>query len=493
MDAIKRCLFALAVSTITLAGTAHAVYLNPLGPGQALLFPYYTVRSSGGNAFNTYISVANSSAYRANPVVAKVRFREGRNSRLVAEFDVYLNAGDMWTGAVVPDGQGARLVSRDRSCTNPAIPAEGLLFSTAAFSSGDDKAGTGVERTQEGHFEIIEMAALPETLAVSLNPANPQFNCATVQGANPSLGGLTPPMGVLTGTATLINVASGLDASYVPDVLAGLTSSVFYTPPGQPGADFDSPLVDAISHAVVDNVAYRLVWNRGIDAVNSVLMSEFLENEFVLDPETQSKTDWVVTWPTRRLLVNNTTAQAPFTAPFAPIGATGSVFCEGVSIGLFLDREGRSNLPGVDFPERPPSATRQCWSAGAFSVRTTTQALPAGPSDILGSTNTLGVPAQLLPTSSGAPSGISAGSFTSGHMQMRFDGLGFLATSASSSWVDLRTGATGTGPVSLLGYPTIGFLVRTFQNGALSCGGAVCQGNYASAFPHRRVTRFTRQ
>ena len=42
------------------AGTAHAVYEDPNGLGQALIFPYYTVQSAGGNSYNTYISVVNT-------------------------------------------------------------------------------------------------------------------------------------------------------------------------------------------------------------------------------------------------------------------------------------------------------------------------------------------------------------------------------------------------------------------------------------------------
>ena len=42
------------------AGTAHAVYQDPSGQGQVLLYPYYTVQQAGGNSYNTYISVVNS-------------------------------------------------------------------------------------------------------------------------------------------------------------------------------------------------------------------------------------------------------------------------------------------------------------------------------------------------------------------------------------------------------------------------------------------------
>jgi len=87
----------------------------------------------------------------------------------------------------VPDGDGTRLVTRDRSCTNPAIPQAGLALSNASYASGDDGAGTGVERTREGHFEVIEMATLPPSLIAAVNPSNGLLDCTPLQGATPNL------------------------------------------------------------------------------------------------------------------------------------------------------------------------------------------------------------------------------------------------------------------------------------------------------------------
>lgn len=481
--------FAAAAFAAALAsGSAVAVYLDVHGVGQALLFPYYTVRSESGNAFNTYISVANTSL---EFVAVKVRFREGRNSRLVGELNVYMAPRDMWTAALVPDGAGTRLVTRDRTCTDPPIPAEGVTFTSTLYAGGDDHAGTGLDRTQEGHLEVIEMATLPRTLPIL--PSASSQDCSKVQGT-PNLEPLSAPQGGLTGTATLINVNSGLDAGYVPDALAALTSAPFFTLPGQPGSDFDSPQVDGISHVAVGNKSYRLVWNRGVDAVSSVLMSQFFENEFVLDPETASKTDWVLTLPTRRLYVTNTTFAAPFSAPFLP--RDGFLPCEGLSVDT-ADREGRFTSGSTDFPEPPPSATRLCWSSGVFRFASGTSQPPVAPSSVLGSMNTLGW------TEAFAPIGIFTGTLpggvvvqptvANGRAQLRFDGLGVMQSLPATTSVDLATGATTTGSMRLLGYPAVGFMIRTFSNGTLSCGVGACQGNYASPFSHRRVTRVLNQ
>ena len=53
---------ALALLAALLASLpASAVSLSADGTGQALVFPYYTVRSANGNAFNTYLSIVNHS------------------------------------------------------------------------------------------------------------------------------------------------------------------------------------------------------------------------------------------------------------------------------------------------------------------------------------------------------------------------------------------------------------------------------------------------
>jgi hypothetical protein len=468
------------------AAPATAVSLSPNGVGQALLFPYYTVRSAGGNQYNTYISVTNTAA---DAVVAKVRFREGRNSRLVAEFNLYLAAGDMWTAALVPAGEGTRLVTLDKSCTNPALPAAGLDFSNASFAGGDDGAGTGLERTREGHFEFIEMATMPVGAGASLVPDTAFFNCAAFQGASPALGELRPPSRGLTGTATLINVNSGLDSTYAAEALANLTAVPFYSHPGAAGTDFDAPQVDPVSHATVGNVSYRMLWSRGIDAVNSVLMSEYVENEFVLDEQTLSRTDWVFAFPTRRFFVSTAAAQAPFSAPFGP-SPSGGLTCEGIR-GDVANREGSSGSLLGDFGV-PPSPYRQCWSAAAFPVRRSAEAaIPVGSSDVLGAANTLGWTSAFLPIDPIQPwGGIGVPeNFFNGRLSLQFDAMGTVSSLPGSSWVDLATGATGSGSVSLFGLPVAGFMVRTFENGTLSCSGGACQGNYASAMPHRRIMR----
>ena len=122
------------------AGAAQAVYLNPSGNGATLIYPYYSVQSAGGNAYNTYVSVVNTTDMVK---VVKVRFREGKNSREVLDFNLYLSPNDVWTGAIVRTADGAGMISVDRSCvvpnalfaiTNPANITSGSLNHAADWS-----------------------------------------------------------------------------------------------------------------------------------------------------------------------------------------------------------------------------------------------------------------------------------------------------------------------------------------------------------------------
>lgn len=74
-----------ALICITTMQTSQAVHIDPDNVGQVLIFPYYTVRNNhSGNAYNTLISVMNTSF---NAKAVKVRILEGMNSREVLDFN----------------------------------------------------------------------------------------------------------------------------------------------------------------------------------------------------------------------------------------------------------------------------------------------------------------------------------------------------------------------------------------------------------------------
>ena len=228
MNTFKRKALATAVlGTLGVAGSAHAIFQDPNNLGQALIYPYYTVNNDpAGNAFNTFISVVNTTT---DVKVVKVRFREGKASEEVLDFNLYLSPNDVWTGAIVPAStdstSSGHLVTSDVSCTNPPIPAGGVDFRNFQYVGDPRSARHALDRTREGYAEMFEMAVIDPLTAAwsaavhSLGSSGAPA-CGSILTGNPAGGGAVaaaatlPPSGGLSGTGTLINVTSGRDTMY---------------------------------------------------------------------------------------------------------------------------------------------------------------------------------------------------------------------------------------------------------------------------------------
>jgi len=139
------------VGALGVTGAADAVNVNPDGLGQVLIYPYYTVNTDGrGNAFNSLISVVNSTGSAKS---VKVRFLEGKDSREVLDFNLFLSKYDVWTAAVIPSPSinpgpgllgGATVITNDQSCTIPSNTAlmAGVNFVNYAYRAAPPTAPT---------------------------------------------------------------------------------------------------------------------------------------------------------------------------------------------------------------------------------------------------------------------------------------------------------------------------------------------------------------
>ncbi len=233
---------ALTVVAALAATDVQAVNVSADGRGQVLLYPYYTTRAdSAGNLYGTLLSVINATG---SAKAVRVRFLEGKNSREVLDFNLFLSPFDVWTAAVLPDPMtvGAKIGTTDLSCTLPAFSASAtapyVSFSNASYSgANDDGAGTSLDRSKEGYFEIIEMAtyATSSPTGVAVTHVNGVPSCRTPavpDSITPPIAGTPagpitdiraaldaqPPSGGLFGALTLINVNSGTD--YTADAVA---------------------------------------------------------------------------------------------------------------------------------------------------------------------------------------------------------------------------------------------------------------------------------
>jgi len=472
---------ALAAAVMaSMAGAAHAVYIDNDGLGQALIYPYYSARNNN----NTYLSVVNTTT---SVKVVKVRFREGRNSREVLDFNLYLSPQDVWTGAVIPSPStaGGRLVSTDSSCTNPQLPdlgagVRGVDFRNYLYgqSSNSDGAGTGLDRTLEGYVEMIEMGILdPNTSPGSAAVHNSSTGVPTCTGlrgttvtAVANAIALNGVSGGLMGTGTLINVANGQDAGYSAVALADLTSGGIYRDIGDDTPNFTNARADSL--VVSGNRSYRSTFATGEDAVSSVFMHSAVLNEFILDTATNSNTDWVLTFPTKWHYVTTSGRSAPFSRAFTSTGS-----CETISF-TFYDREERTaTASDVDFSPRPPGAAASslCWEANVLSIRNgVAHTTASDDSGVLGSKNVTRV--SVAPTFQNGWAALGWTPLSSA------TGAGTLvATGGTTTNLSNPNIAPSTVAPTFTGLPVTGFMVRTFNNGTLGN----FQANYGSAFEHK--------
>jgi hypothetical protein len=383
-NSLTTALIAGLAGAAGLASTASALNLNPDGLGQVLLYPYYTVNK--GNS--TLISVVNTTD-RVKAV--KVRFLEGRNSREVLDFNLYLSPFDVWTGEVYAEGAtgGGFLTTDDTSCTTPRIFGNPLYLRASGITAAAFRnfqytgtinqdwttAGTpaalatvlgSIERTREGHVEMIEMGLLRTGTgltrlaeeATHVAATGIPANCAalvtswTTGTPSPSWaadGGATNvdlPTGGLFGAAQIIDPANGTLHAYNAEAIEGFYSNTaapgrLHSAPGSilpnlEDAETGGGLIDTyvfsqngasivaeqfpagvrstsliVQHSPIDanNYGYGLTTGgtpraASVDAVSTLFTHDSIYNEYVTEPAIGASSEWVITFPTKNFYVN---------------------------------------------------------------------------------------------------------------------------------------------------------------------------------------------
>jgi hypothetical protein len=481
MNTFKKKSLYLAVAGVSAlgAGSASAVTLNADGLGSVLLYPYYTVReTSAGNAYNSLLSVVNSTA---SAKAVKVRFLEGKNSREVLDFNLYLSGHDVWVTAVIPTANAAGIVTPDNSCTDPAVsqnenaPNEFVNF--AYVGSADDPANDDLDRTREGYVEIIEMGTLygyGEYLATHVG-GTPR-NCPALRAGGGAIAEdyTTLPTGGLFGSMTLVNVGTGVDFSYDPVALSQFATRSLWFPPG----DVRPQLADADPISLVIDAsdafsagAYITNWGAvpNVDPVSAVLMHDNVYNEFVLDAGTASKTDWVVTMPTKTYYYSGVSDKELkvlklFQRNFKSIGA-----CDDVSIVRY-DREERTvKTPGSFSPPAPTVKDSLCWEANVITFNG---------GNVLASKNV----ANLTTTFENGWASINFPLIQSSVGPVPYSANAHQLGGSLTTIVQLINGQTSfSTSATYFGLPVIGFAAWTFSNG--NVGGVL--SNYGGSYIHK--------
>lgn len=328
------------LGAVGVISSAQAVHVNPDGTGQVLVFPYF----NGKGGYVTNVNIVNSTDQTK---AVKIRFREGRNSNDVLDFNIYMSPEDVWTGTVKngvnADGKAVGVLSTsDRTCTLPALAScdDGKCEATVPFSGFGVYKDVTQEDTKEGYIEVIEMGVVDDaTVKKGVLHANGKpNNCGVVgdawtkgtftQGEGAAAKGLSAPTGGLFGSSAVINIEKG--AAYAIDPIAIDNYSTqaqhylsddpnnFLLPSLASGNVTSSSMM--VRNPMGEGEMVVTEWNTQPDAcledkddltprcgtnpypIAHVLLAPHIMNEYFVDPTDgyDGHTDWVVTFPMKK-------------------------------------------------------------------------------------------------------------------------------------------------------------------------------------------------
>ena len=392
---------AVAASAAGMTGLATAqMYVNTEHTGEALIFPFYSAQ----NGNDTLISIANTTA---DTKAVKVRIIESQESEEVLDFNLYMSPQDHFAFAITADGDGAKLVTADTSCTVPAITDGEQAFTDLLLleaAAGDDPAqvlGDAASREQIGYIEVIEMGQVVDADLVTAitHVDGVPADCSVVvdawsivddvegawyadangeevgvdgsEDANIGTTGMGAAWngGGLYGVATVINVAEGTAFGYDAVAIENLvdddnTGSVLHYAPGDTRPDFTDTAISTTASVAIDGalVTYTnndvLANSTPYNTVSAVLMSDSISNDYVVDPTINALTDWIVTMPTKSHYED---AVLVWTEPFSygyVGGESGTAAnyandCQPFSLTVYDREEGTLEPPAI--PEADPT------------------------------------------------------------------------------------------------------------------------------------------
>ena len=407
-----------AASAVVMSAAHAAMYVNERGTGETLIYPFYSAENGNNTLVNIANTTTGTKAVKVRILEAQ-NSQEVLDFNLYLSpedhFSFSISATDeggakLVTGdnsctvpAIPADGVAFRnskyLGDKLETKDDPA---------TAADESKDNFDNTGIGRTQVGYIEVIEMGQLdPKSLplidknakvASRINAAaaikhgsdGVPANCDILVDAWSTIAGVdgvwlaeskTTDLtgdseflanwagGGLYGYATVINVPQGAsfgyDAVAIADhVGAGATGSDMHYQPGDIRPNFGDEAFDTASIVSVNGAAVTLDFDgdypaestERVQALNALIMSSEVYNDYVTDTAIAATTDWLMSFPTKAFHVNATEPVEPFSKLW-----DGQKACEPSSLAT-VDRE--ESAPEVippgsaapDFSPAPPGA-----------------------------------------------------------------------------------------------------------------------------------------
>jgi hypothetical protein len=522
---LRRSIVAALIGAVAVPTGVEAVNLAQRGVGQVLLFPYYTVNA--GN--QTLISVVNKTD--AGKAI-KVRFREGRNSREVVDFNLYLSPFDVWTAALFsfsdtgPDNP-ANLITFDNSCTVPRIKGNTRLpilangsryapFFNYVYSGAFNDAGPNtLDRTREGHFEMIEMGELVDRERASLTAITHGSNgipgnCTQIERAwllmglapaidtywtTNALVDIDPPQGGLFGSAAIVDALAGTMMAYDAEAIDAFSDIAQHTDPGSLEPSLQSARSNAdtaVAHVFHNGALVTSSYPRlqAVDAVSALFVQDSILNEFVTSASVGGASEWVVTFPTKQFytdqeIVGSFEALEPFTRLFPIVSSSSNNGVAAVDVKFSkFDREAFEFTPEapcadplsptcVPFGTQPPTPPdpfplQLLWSSNVIAFDQANAVVEG--TAILGS--------RLVASATPAIHGVTAG----------WAGMNlYSATPEPGAQMDRHKMRPDQSGGRWYGLPTMGFWAVSYTNGQLTPG---VLSNYAALSMHRGSNRY---
>jgi len=507
-----------------LASVSNAtVSLNGDGLGQVLVFPYYTVN----NGLNSLVSIVNTTNQTK---AVKVRFLEGKASKEVLDFNLYLSPYDVWTASlsgadvnrgplgiftsnaafnVYNDNETVVLKTDDTSCTAPQV-INNQQFKPFEFHN-DDANQNNMERSREGHLEVIEMGIVDplsdHAAWIKHDLDGIPANCTAIQNSwfgnppanrwrvDPFEDMLDPNFnGGLYGTMAVVDLARGFAVSYNADAIQGFQDTVNHTPPGSlfPTIGDTSPSGFGFNSVIFsDGGTVESTWGNGIDAVSALYIHDNIYNDYVITDLLGAYTEWVITFPTKKFYVDRDYVGAPPIEPFTTILSTGGA-CEPFGGRYWNREEGEptitscppNTIPFFDedgnllcitppSPEPPPGeipdAPTLCWETNVVEFSSKDSQLDSAvPSSILGSTSKRGYFIGENVTDPDLDT-----NWATGWVDMSF-------SQSTSAGVETNSGAVQT----YVGLPVTGFAVQRWHN-------ALADTLFGTIFKHKGSRNIT--
>jgi len=401
---MKKSLLSVAVAAGVAASAQAQMYLNPEGTGEVLLYPVYTVENGNVTAMHIVNTTGDAKA-------VKVRFLEGKNSKEVLDFNLYLSPYDHFAFGTVLTADGlAAVTTTDNSCTVPELGTANGAYSGTKVVDGDvtirtqpfvnyaylaDADATDA-RAWMGHVEVIEMGIIdgnatsiagsdPDQTDANLGAAKAVLaglthgedgvpaDCAVVRAqwatggywksdpSNPAKGaqfGMNNATGGLYGFGYVLNVADAAAFGFDAQAIASFqdqNAASLHTSPGSLQPSLGSGVTSAHNVDLTGAApAYATVtWPGKVQAVSSLFMTASISNDVIVDPIVAAETDWVITFPTKNPHTNGATAPIlPFTSKYT--GKPEKLACETVEVNEWSREEVFTPIVEEGFSPLPP-------------------------------------------------------------------------------------------------------------------------------------------